>query len=209
MAPNYRAYAIEQSLPEPDLLESVLQQAWPGLAQPSMSQTAAAEFIARCEQLPLDESRTSPFLSMAQQAVGAVIWMLKDFGDVVDDADQCKRGGKIAEWGVESVKDWVLLTTSSSWERDESNLKLRQLAQLPTGAGALPFARQDNEARRRWLDEHPLIVAERAKQVFDIAVLSAIPALTPEIAQLLRKSSRTQGAQPFLRGLGPWPGPVK
>jgi transcription elongation factor Elf1 len=54
-----------------------------------------------------------------------------------------------------------------------------------------------------WVDEHPMMKAEIAKQLDDLAVIRETPSLSADFLDRLKESSSGCGIQPFVRGLLP------
>ena len=189
---RYRAYAIDTRYEEVDLLHKLLLVLWQGTITASLHD----DFGRGCSIIPLDDAMQSPFLSMAQQAIGAVLLASRVCLNPETSPIQNVYG--VSSLSIETVRDWVSISSRSRQGMSQADVELRNLAGLPKGADSRAFSDQEAKRRKGWIASHPLVVAEAAKQAFDLQVLTRVDCKAPEVIALLRESLIAHASQPLL-----------
>jgi hypothetical protein len=145
----------------------------------------------------ITESPSSPYRQTAREALGAVEWLLRFFRECDPLLIE-----QISKWALAAVEEWAAIT---SWYAPRRNLTARELHELgkmdPFHAELVWDIPYTNSTA--WLEQHPMVVAERNKQAYDFELVRRNPDLSVALIDLMRRSSQAQGVQPRLRGLLP------
>jgi uncharacterized protein YjaG (DUF416 family) len=196
--PNYRDFAEDQGWEEVGLLEQVMKRLWAAVNGKDLSDTEINAISEKVDSMAPDEDACqSWFLGAAQDAATMVLACLEFHAERQKDSLE-----EIANYALESVKEWILLASDynpndAEGKPDDRDLARRLGLKPPCGANsACTQEEAENECRRS-----RLVQAELDKQRFDVEVLEIHPLLTKELIELLRRSSSMQGVQLRQRGL--------
>ncbi len=174
MVPNYEAFTAMEGWGKPALLRSAMDDIWTTLAGFTSARLKEPVSIAELQAImPDTEDFTSLFTPSAQNAVSAIALI-------------------IGSWATDEVEDFVTVARLSL---DTVDIYVRKVDDPVLGT------HPGNPAFDRWVDQHPLMQAERDKQSEDLKSLSALSILTPAFLSELRVSNETRGLQPFRRGM--------
>jgi hypothetical protein len=157
------------------------------------STTNLDELLETLQSCVFDEDSKSMFTAMAQEGTGAIEYAIR----FARDPEKIDIVVQIAVWGQEAIIDWI--ENTMVYDFSEKNALVREYSEHcrePQYDEGIISPEHLN-----WLDQHPLLSAERQKQRFDLQMLQRPPALTTELIECLRQSSNCKGVQPFLRGI--------
>lgn len=186
--PNYRAFTLLEHWGRPQLLRTTLDEIWKSVEEEALSRERVLTLIQAMNTItPHTEDFTSIFVSLAEDAVAAVIYTLEHHldGDV-------ERVVLVARKVVESVESYLEAVNGVS------------LLQRKKRHPELTHEEWMREMNRfdQWIDQDaPLMIAEIEQQAWDLQKLHSHPKLTKDMLHEMVSLSRIVGVQPFARGL--------
>lgn len=200
VAPNFRAFYLQSGrgahIEELDRLIEDLWKASEHCDSPEILAPVGRKCLATAASLPVQEPSESPFLGMAQDALGAVQYATRYIFDRnVADPEHLIR--QVAVWAMENVREWIGLSSAYDPLSLYPDTRFARRHGFPVDQIKHETAPEDDET---WMANHAMALAEQSKQRFDIAVLARAQPAPPEIVRYLRQSSQNLGIQPFLRG---------
>jgi hypothetical protein len=139
----------------------------------------------------------APLYALAEDGLSALKYIVQHLAQI-DSAPSVQLVVKIGDWAIESVREWIGLTSDyDPLIRNSDSQKARSLG-ISTDL-IVHDRRPDDDLE--WMRNHPMVVAECSKQLFDLDVLQVYTDFGDDLLTFLRESSGGLGVQPFLRGL--------
>ncbi len=176
--PNYEAFCVQEYWGNSPLLRTALDLVWDtALAVKKPSLKEVQSLVSQIDKvIPHADNFASPFTALAQNTAAAIIYSLESIWDVNNDNTQ-----HILQLPFDDLDAFLHICT------------------FP---GANDYFYTDGfEA---WINSAPIVLRERQIQLEDFNALKENPSL--DIAKSCRERSKSEGVQPFLRGLLKEPG---
>jgi len=192
LAPNYRAYCIDEGVGAAELLDRSLDLLWGIVRGKKFAKKTVRTLLEEIAASPVDEDRRSSFLGLAQDALSAVMFTLEF---VLDNSDSRIR--EVIRWCDETVSEWIAMT--SGFDPFHPGDDIVELAEVP-----FKSLKAANSAYLQWICDHPMARAERRWRRDNVAELSRMQTAAGSATwHALRQRARRVGIQPFIRALGP------
>lgn len=194
LEPNYRAFALDEGR-EPGVVGRALDVLWAFFETPDTGDRVAT-VLAELEAISFDDSCRSVYRAIAEEAVYATKCALRCWS--AGDLEPAVRAAKVS-W--ESVGEWILMTTGTWSGLGLHEQELCKRVGRSWSGTPIPESKAQSQGDIEWQEQHPLLLDEVEKELFDLDVLARATSLDHGLLMLLRKSSAERGIQPFRRGI--------